>query len=204
MNAAREALIRLREGNRRFVAGAPESAVRNRPDRRDQLVAGQAPFAVVLSCSDSRVPPETVFDQGLGDLFVVRVAGNVAAPEVIGSVEFATDVLGARLVVVLGHSGCGAVQATLATLDDPSAVGGSPHLGAIVSRIRPAVAGIALSDSSLPRAVRANVRAAADTLRTDSEVLAGLIADDGLRVVGAEYSLATGRVEFLDGRPEEA
>ncbi len=203
---AADALDRLREGNRRFVAGESRAAVQLDPARRRELVAGQAPFAIVLGCSDSRVPVELVFDQGLGDLFVIRVAGNVVAPSQIGSVEFAAEKFGARLVVVLGHSGCGAVEATLAELRRPSA-GRSPNLRSIVDRVRPAVEGLLEGGDAgdetalMERAIRANVRAACDRLRHGSEILEGLIAEAGLRVVGAEYSLETGRVDLFDGLP---
>ena len=175
--------------------------------RREAVAAGQEPFAVVLGCSDSRVPAEIVFDQGLGDLFVIRVAGNIVAPSLVGSVEFAAETFGTRLVVVLGHSSCGAVQATVDALERPAG-GGSPNLRSIVDRIRPAVAPLFetelrhVRDALVRRAVRANVRASAHHLRHGSELLERLIARDGLLVVGAEYSLETGVVEFFDGVPE--
>ncbi len=209
MATALEALARLQAGNQRFVAGQGTAAAQSAPGRRDELVTGQAPFAVVLGCSDSRVPAEIVFDQGLGDLFVIRVAGNVVAPSQIGSVEFAVDRFGTRLVVVLGHSQCGAVQATIEELKRPSA-NRSPNLGSIVNRIRPAVEPLvelaALddqdgSDGLMNRAVRANIRAAADRLRHGSQILEQMITEQGLLVVGAEYSLETGEVEFFDGAP---
>ena len=201
---AREALERLREGNRRFVAGT--AAPRAGPAQRLALVAGQEPCAIVLGCSDSRVPSELVFDQGFGDLFVIRVAGNVVAPSQVGSVEYAAARFGTRLVVVMGHSQCGAVLATLDALTGPP----TPHsrdLLSIVNRIRPAIeplleGGTVRRDqyaALVARAVRANVRAAAEHLRRGSELLEGLIASDGLRVVGAEYSLETGVVDFFDG-----
>lgn len=175
--------------------------------RREAVAAGQEPFAVILGCSDSRVPAEIVFDQGLGDLFVIRVAGNIVAPSLVGSVEFAAETFRTRLVVVLGHSSCGAVQATVEALERP-AEGGSPNLRSIVDRIRPAVEPLFETelrhdrDALVRRAVRANVRASADHLRHGSELLERLIARDGLLVVGAEYSLDTGVVEFFDGVPE--
>lgn len=198
-----DALERLREGNRRFVsdreaAGGPRSA-----SRRRELVGGQEPFAIILGCSDSRVPAEIIFDQGLGDLFVIRVAGNVVAPSLVGSVEFAADRFGTRLVVVLGHSMCGAVTATVEQLEQPTA-SRSPNLRSIVDRIRPAVTG--LVEAGLGRdtqelvslAVRANIRASADHLRHGSEILEELIQGDGLLVVGAEYDLESGLVDFFD------
>jgi carbonic anhydrase len=204
MIAAHAALEALREGNRRFVrelgSGAPESRARR------ALPAGQEPFAIVLGCSDARVPAEIVFDQGLGDLFVIRVAGNIVAPSQVGSVEFAAEAFGTRLVVVLGHSNCGAVQATLQQLARPWREQ-SRNLRSIVDRIRPAVAGLmersaGLDAASLEsQAVRANIRMSADHLRHGSEVLEQLIREHGLLVVGAEYSLATGVVDFFDLPP---
>ena len=204
---AHEALARLREGNRRFADEAAGSAASIHPDRRRELVGGQAPFAVVLGCSDSRVPAEIVFDQGLGDLFVIRVAGNVVAPSQVASVEFAVELIGARLVVVLGHTGCGAVTATLDALEGPVA-SRSLHLPSIVSRIRPAVESVreaapgADRAALLEAAIRANIRAASDHVRHGSPVLEELQRDDGLLVVGAEYSLETGLVDFFDGAPD--
>jgi carbonic anhydrase len=203
MIAASEALDRLRDGNTRFVLG--ENIARGPMNRaqRSRFATGQAPFAVVLGCSDSRVPVELIFDQGVGDLFVVRVAGNVVAAPVIGSVEFAALQLGSRLVVVLGHSKCGAVKVTLDELLRPSE-GLSRGLDAIVDSIRPAVEGVSgerLADDQdvlLQHAVRENVRYSVQRLQNDSEVLTHLIRDDGLVVVGAEYSLETGRVDFFD------
>lgn len=203
MIAAGEALERLREGNRRFVAGvrSVESLISHM--RRGDLVGGQEPFAVILGCSDSRVPVEIVFDQGLGDLFVIRVAGNIVAPSQVGSVEFAAQQFGTRLVVVLGHTRCGAIQATLDSLLRPGDRQ-SRNLNSIVDRIRPSVEGLLRTElrsdvAALTReAVRANVRVAANALRHGSEVLERLIRGDGLRVVGAEYSLDTGEVDFFD------
>jgi carbonic anhydrase len=203
---ATQALERLRAGNGRFVAGVPTLDPRMSSARRTELVAGQRPFAVILGCSDSRVPVEIVFDQGLGDLFVIRVAGNVVAPSQIGSVEFAAEQFGTRLVVVLGHTGCGAVDATLDALCRPHG-STSRHLSSIVERIRPSVAGLLETgvdhdrDALARRAVRANVRVAANALRHGSEVLESLIQTGGLLIVGAEYSLESGRVDFFDGVP---
>ncbi|MDH3402549.1 MAG: carbonic anhydrase [Acidobacteriota bacterium] len=204
MIPAPAALARLEEGNRRFAADGPSRGPRAGRGRRRALVAGQEPFAAILGCSDSRVPAELVFDQGLGDLFVIRVAGNVVAPSLVGSVEFAAERFGTRLVVVLGHSGCGAVQATLEQLERPTQ-SRSPNLQAIVGFIRPSVE--ALLDATprpapedlLSAAVRANIRTSADHLRHGSAILERLIRDDGLLVVGAEYSLETGLVDFFDG-----
>jgi carbonic anhydrase len=201
--SAREALKQLKEGNRRFVAERGSDAAVGRT-RREQLTERQEPFAIVLGCSDSRVPAEIVFDQGLGDLFVIRVAGNIVAPSQVGSVEFAAGRFGTRLVVVLGHSGCGAIVATIDELKRP-AEKQSRNLHAIVDRVRPSVEPLlatGLRDDALIRdAVRANVRASASHLRHGSELLEELIARDGLLVVGAEYSLETGVVEFFEGVP---
>ncbi|MDX1430869.1 MAG: carbonic anhydrase [Gammaproteobacteria bacterium] len=204
MLSAASALERLREGNRRFVSGVRSLDTLTSQTRRDEFVAGQKPFAVILGCSDSRVPVEIVFDQGMGDLFVIRVAGNVVAASQIGSVEFAAERFGTRLVVVMGHTRCGAVQATLEQLQQPGERQ-SRNLRSIVDRIRPAVEGLLETElrhdqEALARqAVRANVRVATSHLRHGSEVLENLILNDGLHVVGAEYSLETGAVDFFDG-----
>lgn len=204
MISAAEALARLREGNGRFVSDAGGGEGLTGRARRRELASGQEPFAIVLGCSDSRVPAEIVFDQGLGDLFVIRVAGNVVAPSQVGSVEFAAESFGTRLVVVLGHSGCGAVTATLEALARP-AESRSRNIRSIVDRIRPAVepllaAGLADRPEVLAHeAVRANIRASAAHLRHGSQLLEQLIDEQGLRVVGAEYSLDSGEVDFFDG-----
>ena len=175
--------------------------------RRNELAAGQEPFAIILGCSDSRVPAEIVFDQGLGDLFVIRVAGNIVASSQVGSVEFAAARFGTRLVVVLGHSRCGAILATLEELQLATA-NQSRNLRSIVDRIRPSVEALLATDlkynldTLMQQAVRANVRASANHLRHGSEVLEELIQRNQLLVVGAEYSLETGMVEFFDGLPE--
>lgn len=206
MITAQEALARLQAGNQRFVAGVRDVQTLISQLRRGELVAGQAPFAIVLGCSDSRVPAELVFDQGVGDLFVIRVAGNIVAPSQIGSIEFAAERFGTRLVVVLGHSLCGAVQATLEELERPTEMR-SPNLRSIVDRIRPAVETLLETDlrrdpaALIHYAVRANIRAAANHLRHGSQILEHLIQQEGLLVVGAEYSLETGVVEFFDGLP---
>lgn len=206
MISAQQALERLREGNRRFVSDERRGNVSAEQSRRRELVGGQAPMAIVLGCSDSRVPAEIIFDQGLGDLFVIRVAGNIVAPSLIGSVEFAAERFGTRLVVVLGHTECGAVLATLEDLERP-ADNRSPNLRSIVDRIRPSVEPLLESESGHGRdtlvrhAVRANIRASANQLRHGSSILERLVEQDGLLVVGAEYSLETGVVEFFDGMP---
>ena len=205
--SALDALARLREGNRRFVQNQSASSASNSV-RRAALVSGQEPIAIVLGCSDSRVPAEMVFDQGLGDLFVIRVAGNIVAPSQVGSVEFAAARFGTRLVVVLGHSQCGAIQATLEVALG-HATPQSRNLRSIVDRVRPSVEAMlsgreAGDPGALMReAVRANVRVSANHLRHGSELLEQLIRTDGLLVVGAEYSLESGAVEFFDGVPLE-
>lgn len=203
MIAAEDALERLQAGNRRFVADLGRLDILRSQTRRSELVGGQAPFAVILGCSDSRVPVEIIFDQGLGDLFVIRVAGNIIAPSLVGSVEFAAEKFGTRLVVVLGHTGCGAVQATVDELQRPSA-NQSPNLRSIVDRVRPAVEGLLATELAQNRqelvreAVRANVRISANQLRHGSAILERLSLENGLVVVGAEYALETGVVEFFD------
>lgn len=204
MISAREALQRLQAGNRRFAAGLQGLQAGANESKRRELVSGQEPFAIILGCSDSRVPAELIFDQGLGDLFVIRVAGNVVAPSQIGSVEFAAERFGTPLVVVLGHSNCGAIQATLEELVRPQETR-SPNLRSIADRIRPAVEPLldaAASkdvDKLVPSAVRANIRASANQLRRGSQILEQLVEKDELLIVGAEYSLETGAVDFFDG-----
>ncbi len=205
MMSAVEAFERLRNGNVRFVASLRSPTGRLESDRRPQLGAGQEPFAIILGCSDSRVPAELVFDQGFGDLFVIRVAGNIVAPSQVGSVEFAAERFGTPLVVVLGHSQCGAVLATVEAIGRP-AISAGPNLRSIVERIRPSVAplmqrGGAASADLVGEAVRANIRASAEHLRAGSEILERRVAAGGLLVVGAEYSLETGVVDFFDGAP---
>jgi carbonic anhydrase len=206
MISASEGLERLREGNRRFVSGVRSSDPLTGHTRRNELANGQEPFAIILGCSDSRVPAEIVFDQGLGDLFVIRVAGNIVAPSQVGSVEFAAARFGTRLVVVLGHSSCGAITATLEELARPGSEQ-SRNLRSIVDRVRPSVESLLATDlaqdhEALVRAaVRANIRVSANHLRHGSDLLEQLIQTDGLLVVGAEYSLETGMVDFFDGYP---
>ncbi len=206
MISAQEAIKRLQEGNRRFVSGNRNSNTLTNRARRNELLAGQEPFAIILGCSDSRVSVEIVFDQGLGDLFVIRVAGNIAGPSQVDSVEFAAVHFGTRLVVVLGHSKCGAVLATLEELQQPNA-DRPRNLRSIVDPIRRSVEPLLATelrhdrDSLVRDAVRANIRASADHLRLKSETLNRLIQNDGLLVVGAEYSLETGLVDFFNGMP---
>lgn len=195
------ALTRLREGNQRFVANQSVAALFSNASRRAELISGQDPFAIILGCSDSRVPVELVFDQGFGDLFIIRVAGNIVAPSQVGSVEFAASRFGARLVVVLGHSRCGAITATLEELQG-TGTAQSRNLRSIVDRVRPSVERVLAAgadpETLLRDAERANVRTSVDHLRHGSELLERLIREDGLEVVGAEYSLETGVVDFFD------
>jgi len=203
MISAKEALARLKEGNRRFVSDLREKEVVTDQSRRSELVAAQEPFAMILGCSDSRVPAEIVFNQGLGDLFVIRVAGNIVAPSQVGSIEFAAERYGTRLVVVLGHSSCGAVLATVEELERPDETH-SPNLRSIVDRIRPSVQTLVETelrhdhDALVRHAIRANIRASVNQLRHGSPILEKLIQEDKLMIVGAEYSLDTGEVEFFD------
>lgn len=200
MISANDALLRLKEGNLRFRAG--ESLhIEKEALANSQLPGDQAPFAIVLGCSDSRVPAEIVFGQGVGDLFVIRVAGNVVAPSQIGSIEFAAEKFGTGLVVVLGHSMCGAVEATLDQLRQPTE-SRSPNLYAIVDRIRPAIeplmnSGLDDPDKLMQRAVRSNIEASVENLRHGSEILESLIAQGKLLIVGAEYSVDSGVVDFF-------
>jgi len=204
MISAREALARLRQGNQRFVAEVRSDDTVTTQARRTSLAAGQEPFAIILGCSDSRVPAEIVFDQGLGDLFVIRVAGNIVAPSQIGSVEFAAARFGTRLVVVLGHSQCGAVLATLEELQQATEQQ-SRNLRSIVDRVRPSVEPLLATPlrhdpaALVRQAVRANVLASANQLRHGSEILERLIERENLLVVGAEYSLESGVVDFFGG-----
>ncbi|ASJ70156.1 Carbonic anhydrase [Granulosicoccus antarcticus IMCC3135] len=209
MIPADEALSRLKLGNARFVADVDDLSVVTGQTRRADLVEQQNPFAIILGCSDSRVPAEIVFNQGLGDLFVIRVAGNIVAPSLLGSVEFSAVAHSARLVVVLGHTQCGAIRATVSELKQPSA-NRSPNLQSIVNRIQPSVqtlmeAGLESDEERLIQlATRANIRASVAHLKHGSQILENLIAHEGLKIVGAEYSLETGKVDFFqDGVGEE-
>ncbi len=208
MLTAREALERLKLGNERFATNVRSLDALLSHARRPDLAESQNPFAIVLGCSDARVPAEVVFDQGLGDLFVIRVAGNIVAPSQVGSVEFAAARFDTRLVVVLGHSGCGAILATLEEIRMPTE-NQSKNLSSIVDRVRPSVepllrTGLQRDSDALVRdAVRANVCVSVSHLRHGSDILEHLIDKDGLVVVGAEYSLETGLVDFFDGVPDE-
>ena len=204
MVSAHEALERLQEGNARYVSAMQRRNTPPDPTHRRELAVGQEPFAVILGCIDSRVPPELIFDQGPGDLFVGRVAGNVATPSQIGNIEFAARYYDVRLAVVLGHTQCGAIQATVDALRE-QATAPSPHLEAIIGRIRPSVEPLLQTEAGrdgnalVQHAVRENVRASVAELRERSDVLGQLIEDDGLLIVGAEYALESGRVDFFDG-----
>jgi len=203
MKTSDEILDRLKVGNQRFVDEISEHSELAGEQRRNSLIAGQMPFAVILGCSDSRVPAEIVFDQGLGDLFVIRVAGNIVAPSQVGSIEFAVETYGTPLVVVLGHTQCGAIQATLDALKNPETQP-SFNLMSIVSRIRPSIETLVETDlkhneAELVRfAVRANIRASVNQIRYSSPILERYILSGSLKVVGAQYSLETGIVDFLD------
>jgi carbonic anhydrase len=204
---AQHAFERLRAGNQRFVANVRGADAILSQVRRAELVAAQSPFAVILSCSDSRVPAEIVFDQGLGDLFVIRVAGNIVAPSQLGSVEFAVDRFDTRLVVVMGHTHCGAIDATLDSLLTPQASVASESVMSIVRRIEPAVKPLVELDRALDRrlllraAGRANIRASVNQLRHGTAVLERLVQREGLVILAAEYDLESGLVTFFDDAP---
>lgn len=201
MISAREALERLRRGNAAFASSTrPGAALES---RRNELPKDQDPFAIILGCSDARVPAEIIFNQGLGDLFVIRVAGNIVAPSQVGSVEFAAARYNASLVVVMGHSQCGAILATLEALQQPDE-SQSINLRSIVDRVRPSVEPLLKTemrnnmDALVDHAVRANVSASVNHLRHGSELMERIIQSKGLAVVGAEYSLESGLVDFFD------
>jgi carbonic anhydrase len=202
MMPAAEALAQLKAGNARFVSGEKCEVALENQRHNPAYAAGQTPFAIILGCSDSRVPAEIVFDQGLGDLFVIRVAGNIVAPSQIGSVEFAADLFETRLVVVMGHTQCGAIQATLDQLRKPTGEQ-SRNLESIVNRIKPSVAALYRTDlkndpaALMHAASHANIAASVNQLRHGSAILEDLIQHKGLMIVGAEYSLETGVVEFF-------
>jgi len=197
---AQDALARLRSGNDRYVVGEGGTAALT-AHARSELASGQNPRAIILGCSDARVPAELIFDQGPGDLFVIRIAGNIVAPSQIGSVEFAAERFGTPLVVVLGHTGCGAIAATLEELQRPMSIQSSHQLS-IVDRVRPSVEAViarGVTGEALAReSVRANVRASVGQLRHGSEILESLVHRGELRIVGAEYSLETGAVDFFE------
>ncbi|KHF24905.1 carbonic anhydrase [Solemya velum gill symbiont] len=203
MISAQQALQRLQEGNRRFVSGTGHGEELFDTNRRDQLVSGQEPFAIILGCSDSRVPAEIVFDQGLGDLFVIRVAGNIVAPSQVGSVEFAAEQFKTPLVVVMGHTHCGAIRATIDELHRP--VGErSKNIQAIVDRIRPSIESLVSTplwedqEEFVKHATRANVRASVNQLRHGSALLEKLTEEQGLVITGAEYDIQSGEIDFFE------
>jgi carbonic anhydrase len=202
---APEALQRLRDGNARYSNNLRSVDSMLSHNLRDDLLDGrQAPIAIVLGCSDARAPAETIFDQGLGDLFVIRVAGNIVAPSQIGSIEFAAERFGTRLVVVMGHTRCGAIDAAIEAITGDAA-GQSRNLASIVDRIRPSIepvvtsSALAADPAGVRRAaIRANVHASMIGLRTGSEIIPRLVSDGGLMIVGAELDLTTGVVDFFD------
>ena len=202
MISATEALERLQKGNELFVSGGREIKDLTNRERRGEVVDQHEPFAIILGCSDARVPSEIVFDQGLGDLFVIRVAGNIVAPSQIGSIEFAAEQFGTRLVIVMGHSNCGAIITALHELEQPNEKR-SPNLASIVDRIRPAIEPLTKNaenldhSSLLLEATRANIHASVNQLRDGSSILKNMIQKEGLQILGAEYSIETGKVKFL-------
>jgi len=191
--APAEAISKLKEGNGRYTSGNLQHPGQT-SERRAELAKTQHPFATILSCSDSRVPPEIVFDQGLGDLFIVRVAGNVINDEGLGSVEYSVDHLGTRLILVLGHQSCGAVKAARETI---AAKGKAPgHIQSLVTAIKPAVEATAKDD--LETTIKANVKHVVDTLRASTPILKAKVDSGDVKVIGGYYSLDTGAVTFLD------
>jgi carbonic anhydrase len=198
-----QALQRLVDGNRRFREGVGQTT--SRSWSQQLAMQAQRPFAIVLGCSDSRTPVEILFDQGFGDLFVVRIAGNIVAPSVVGSIEFAASQFGSRLVVVMGHTRCGAVSATVREIQTGHGAD-SKNIRAITDRIAPHVRELVHPGSpggDLHEAIRANVRASTDHLRHGSQILEELVLSHRLEVVGAEYELETGEVHFFDGMTDE-
>lgn len=194
-------LKKLKEGNRRFVQGQSEQTIESIISQRNASVEGQKPFAVILGCSDSRVPAELVFDQGLGDLFVIRVAGNVVAPSQIGSVEFAVSMFGSPLVVVLGHSNCGAVDATIQAIKNPDEPA-SMSIQSIVKRIKPALEPMLINQSidqvKVNDVVAANIKKSVAQLLSSSEIIESRVDNQQLQVLGAYYDLETGQVTFYE------
>ncbi|MBN2710972.1 MAG: carbonic anhydrase [Planctomycetes bacterium] len=203
MNSAGAVLKRLKEGNKRYVEGKRCSSTAPSNERRNELVNGQNPFAVILGCSDSRVPVELIFDQGLGDLFVIRIAGNIVAPSIIDSIEFAAEAFDTHLVVVLGHSDCGAVKTAIKELMMP-AEQQSRCLHSFVERVRASIEPLLITDlrnnpeELEEHAIRANILSSANQIRHGSEIIETLVREKKLKIVGAEYSLETGAVDFFD------
>ena len=193
--APAEAISKLKEGNGRYTSGNPQHPGQT-TERRTELAKTQHPFAGIVSCSDSRVPPEIIFDQGLGDLFIVRVAGNVINDEGLGSIEYTVDHLGTRLILVLGHQRCGAVDAARETI---AAKGKAPgHIQSLVTAIKPAVEATAKDD--LETTVKANVKNVVQALRSSTPILKAKVDSGEIQVIGGYYSLDTGAVTFLDQR----
>lgn len=202
MISADKALQKLQDGNKRFVAGIrgnQKAHIASIPNNKDR----QNPFAIILGCSDSRVPAEIVFDQGMGDLFVIRVAGNIVAPSQLGSIEFAVENFGTQLVIVLGHSSCGAVSATMNDIKHPG-IQAYSNVFSIVDRIRPVVEPlfhtelIHNDEELLEAAIRANILASTQQLKHDSPLLETYIQKNKLKIVSAEYSISSGEVDFFD------
>jgi carbonic anhydrase len=191
--APAEAISKLKEGNVRYTSGNLQHPGQT-TERRTELAKTQHPFAAIVSCSDSRVPPEIVFDQGLGDLFVVRVAGNVINDEGLGSIEYTVDHLGTRLILVLGHQSCGAVKAARETI---AAKGKAPgHIESLVTAIKPAVEATAKDD--LDATIKANVKNVVQALRSSTPILKAKVDSGEIQVIGGYYSLDTGAVTFLE------
>jgi len=197
MTSAQDALARLVKGNQRFTAGISHRTVDS--EQRMQLVSGQAPFAIIVGCSDSRVPVELVFDANLGDLFVIRVAGNVVDATVAGSAEFAAANFGSKIVVVLGHTACGAVAATLGEMQNPTA-DLSPNLRSIVDSIKPSLQHLKTTEvnDSISLGVKANVLQSVKRLASQSKLLKQMVDEGELMIIGAQYDLKSGEVEFFD------
>lgn len=184
-------LIKLKTGNERFATGNPIHPHQSKK-RRLEVVEGQNPIAIVVTCSDSRVPPEIIFDQGLGDLFVICTAGNIVDDIVIGSIEFAVKNLGVKILLVMGHENCGAVAATIKDEKE------SGHINSIINAIQPAVDSVKDRPGNLiENAVKANVEMVVERLKSTDPILSGLIIEDKLKIVGAIYNLKSGLVEFL-------
>lgn len=200
---SKDILENLKAGNKRFLAGESlQSSLSSLKKLKDFAETGQFPKAIVLCCSDSRAPVEMIFDQDIGDLFVIRVAGNIVAPSLVGSVEFAASTYNVELVVVMGHTQCGAVKATLDHIENPQAIS-SENIHDIVSRIRPHIFTITqqhdLSEQEkLTHAVEANVRASVSQLSHSSRLIEGLVTSGQINIVGAVLELSTGRVAFLE------
>lgn len=193
-----EALALLREGNQRFLRGEPIGHAQSRPEHLAQLAQAQRPFCVLVGCSDSRVSPELLFGRSLGDLFIVRNAGNVVDLAAMGSIEYGVAVLGAPLVLVLGHERCGAVQAAVDVVEHDASFPGS--IGQMIEPIIPAVLRARREGDHdlLDRAVRANIQRVVERLRTTEQMLMEPLREGSLKIVGARYDLDDGNVEFLE------